>query len=614
MVGFSGTIGETDQNLDSSADRLIWLGSENLFEFEDDDLKIVSVLHEIQEDDQPAQACDGETLIWIWGEIYGYHNGTEYNPKYNTHPDLSDAEYCARLYEENGLNFIEGLNSNFAGVIYDRQKNVVALFTDRLSAMPIFYTELEEDTLLFSTSLQSITNHPSFDPEFDKLGVQDFFTSGRVYGLRTVLKDVKQLHPAGILRYDLDSGEYNTEVYWRPKYEPKKRSFDDFVQEFYDIFKQVLSEQTQENLDYGLMLSGGSDSRLIAGAIDQKIKCFHMNETMNVEAETAKSVAKRCGHDFKFLKRDIEYYPKVLEKTSEISNLINWFEEGHTAGFVNDLTENSEYLFIGQYADTLFGHYIPEKNLHIPLFGNLQIPVLEKFEDVMDFEKKGKHSRNEKEPSYIDKEMLNSLDPISKNEKGKIKYQGMEYYSLESFIRGSFYYYPLTNTYSFLTRSTLIQSMPVRYPYLDNRIIDLSLQIPIKHLLRKDISNRTLRRYHKDLAKISHPTSGLPLTRSKLMHIFSKHYQDFLEKFSASSKPDAGPIADYGKIIRESDFVKRKLDEHSGLLEKCDFISKKKAWKVYQEHLEGKDKVNQLHPLLTFIENPITEKIILSDR
>ncbi len=607
MVGIYGEINPSEQSYDLSPGNLAWLGSEDIFKFSDKHLKICSATHDVKEEDMPAETEDGEALIWVCGEIVGFDDGREYRSKQKTHPNLTDSEYCASLYDRYGIDFVKGLNSNFAGVIYDRKKNFVTIFTDRLSARPVFFTESSKYSLLFSTSLQTIVNHPSFDHQFDMLGVQDFFTSGRVYGLRTVLEDVKQLHPAGILRYDLDSGGYSTEVYWRPKYEPKKGSFDDFVEKFYSIFKKVLFEQTQEDLDYGLMLSGGSDSRLIAGTIDKKIQCFHMNERMNVEAETAKTVAKRCGHDFRFLKRDVEYYPKALKRTSEISNLINWFEQGHTAGFVKELRRDSSCIINGQYADTVFGHYIPRKNIKIPLIGNLEVPVQEKYNSIAHFSRYGKHTRNSSLPSYLKVNKIKNSFPVNEKETNFFR---ISQESLESTIRGQ--YYPLTNIYTYLMYYTLNQTLPLRYPYLDNRIIDFSLKIPTKHLLKKDISYRTLSRYHNDLAKISHPTSGLPLSHPKLLHDLSKNYQDFLEKFS-SSKFDVGTIADFEKIIRESEIIKGKFNEHSDLLEKCDFISKKKVWKVYQQHLEGKDKVNQLHPLLTFLENPMTKKIILSD-
>jgi len=613
MVGLCGVIGGPDEDMEPLSQNLTWLGSEDVFNYIDENIKVCSVAHESIDEEQPAKSKDEDTYIWIWGEIYGHDNGTKYEPKSKSYPNLSTGEYCAKLYEEYGLDFIEGLNSNFAGVVYDKEEKWIVIFTDRLSARPIFYTKPSNGSFIFSTSIQALTKHRSFTPEFDLNGLYDFFKTGRVYGLKTVLKGVKQLHPGSILKYDLKTNEYQTHLYWQPKYRPKNINFDEFVDEFYSLFKRILSEQTSLDLDYGMMLSGGSDSRLIAGTVQEKLQCFHMNEIMDDEAKTAKLVAEECEHDFKFLKRKENYYDKVLKKTSQISNFLSWFEEGHSASFVEELRKDSECILMGQYADTLFGHYVPEKSLQIPLVGNLGIPVMERYDNIEEFDKVGKHSRNKDYPTFLDQEFHNRVNSRYESENQVIRFHGVKYESLNGFTLGPwYYYYPITNPYTFLMCYTLTQTLPVRYPYLDNRIIDLSLRMPTKYLLRKDISNRTLSKYNGKLANIPDPSTGLSLHKSKMLHWFSKTYQDFLERFSSTSQNNSGGWADYDNIIRETDLAEKRLERYSEILENCDFISKRKVQDIWKQQLAGKNNANQLLPLLTFLENPITERIILS--
>ena len=609
MTGICGEISDKQfSNKDTIVD-LAWLCSENKYSFDDQNIKVSTVLHNNNE--QPAESQNGDVLIWICGEIYGYDDGKEYMPKYETYPEKSDAEYCARLYDEYGTDFIKGLNSNFAGVLYNRKEKWVVLFTDRLSARPIYYTT-KDGSFIFSTSIQAIANNPLIEAEFDMNGLADFFKSGRVYGLRTVLKGVKQLHPGSYLTFDMNSNKHRINIYWQPRYRPKNRTSSDLVDEFTKIFKEVIFEQTKEDLDYGLMLSGGSDSRLIASMLEDGKTCFHMNESMNLEAQTARRVAHELGHDFRFLERDLEYYPQVLEKTSEISNFVNWFEEGHTAGFIDELRKDSDRILIGHYLDTIFGHYIPIKNFNVPLVGNLQIPFRKMYDDVLEFDKIGKHTRNDALQSYF-KTTIDLNDYKNKyllTQNKNVVFYGVNYKSINDFLMGPWSYYPLTNTYSYLMYHALNHTIPVGYPSLDNRIIDFALKMPMKHLLRNDIVNRALTKHNRELADIPHPLTGIPLSKSKWIHLISKNYRDLKKRFGITVD-DNGAWADYNDIIRRSDFVEKKLKKHSELLKKCSFISEKKVHRIYKEHLAGKNHYKSLHPLLTFLENPITEKIIL---
>lgn len=613
MVGICGLIKDQDSDLNQLSERLIWLGSEKQQNYVDENIKISSVFHDSSKEKQPVEANDGNVLIWIWGEIFGYGKNGNYISKTESHPDLPNAEYCAKLYENHGLEFIKGLNSEFAGVIYDRKKNKINIFTDRLSSRPIFYARPSEDSLVFSTSIQSVANHNSVELNWDLNGVFDFFKTGRVYGLKTILENVKQIHPASIYTFDLKSKKFNFNIYWKPKYEPKSWSFDEISEKFYRLMRKVLSEQTHKDQDYGLLLSGGSDSRLITSLTEKKLIGLHMNEKMNREAKLAKKIADLNNHDFVFLKRKTDYYLDVLEKTADFSNFINWFEQGQTAGFVEEIRKETDCVLTGNYGDTFLSAYPIQMRYNLPSqSGHVPFPFMMNYNDLDTFDKFGKHSRNNIFPSYL--ENSHNISEIY-NEKvtdGGISFHGVKHPSLKDLLTGPWYYYPLTNSYFFLFYNTLVQTLPARHPFLDNRIVDFSLQIPVKYRLRRDIVNRTLCKSDLEIAEFPHSNSNLPLTAPRLLHILTEYAQEFSHRIKPKKDVNYGiSWPDYDELIRESDIVGMKLEQHSEILEKCDFISKNEVRNVYEEHLEGKDNFAQLYPLLSFLEHPITKETIL---
>jgi len=612
MVGFCGIINEYDQDIDDLSQKLIWLGSENLYNFSDENLKISIALHNSSIDDQPAEAKDGNVLLWIWGEIYGHDDGKEYRAKLEESPNLSNSEYCAKLLEKYGIDFIEGLNSNFSGITYNRNKKIVNIFTDRLSTHPVFYSKLKNGGLVFSTSLQSIANHAKVELEFNPHGLFEFFRDGRIWGTNTVLNNVYQLHPGANLIYDLRSNDIVLDVYWRPHYKPKNWSFNTFVDKFYNLLKQVLSEQTSKDLSYGLFLSGGTDSRLIASLIEKDVLCYHMREKTDSEARIARNIANTKNLPLKFLTREDDFYSHLLKRISPISNLKHWFGRGHVAVFEEILRKNSDCILIGQYADTILDYYIPKKRISIPGLFQYKLKFQKKFSNIEKFDEIGKHTLNGSSPQYFNQK--NMENHIQKNHtctyNNSIYFHGVTHpYSSLSRI-SSLYYYPLTNTYSFLLYYVLSQITLTRYPYLDNRIIDLSLKIPIKDLLMRDIVRETVRKYDRTLAKIPHPSTGTSLNHNFLVYRFLSNFHSIQDKIKSQQKP-SGTWINYDTLIRESDLVERKLEEYSNLLEKCDYISKENVWKVYREHLNGKNNWTEINSLLTFLDNPITSKIIL---
>ncbi len=83
-----------------------------------------------------------------------------------------------------------------------------------------------------------------------------------------------------------------------------------------------------------------------------------------------------------------------------------------------------------------------------------------------------------------------------------------------------------------------------------------------------------------------------------------------MQKLRYSSMVDASPWPDREMVVRKSDFVEEKLNEHSEILDDCSFISENKVWEVYDEHLQGKNNYKDIFSILTFLENEITHKTL----
>jgi len=620
MVGLCGTTGKSEHSMQNMSQKLHYNDYECNYKYLDEKLKIEIVQFKKSFTTKPLVE-ENESLIGLWGDIYSYEGENKKTKK----DHLSDVKYFSDKYRKHGFNFLKNINGEFAGVIYDKENEKLHLISDPLSTHPIFYTRTENKDLVFSTQLQSLPLHPSVKTSFDLKYLYQFFTYERVLGNKTPLKNIEQVHPGSVLSYDLNSKKIKNDIYWTPQYNPRKRNYSKVVREFIDLFKDVVRGRIDEDLSYGLYLSGGSDSRLILATLrdlypDLDLTCYHMNERMNREAKIAKKVAEKSDFDFVLLRRDEDYLKKVLEEYSPISLLSGWFSQVHSLGFIKKIKNEVDVIFNGLNAGTILqrGH-TPKKRVKIPYIGYYfyfpKFPDISSIEDFIDIYIGGNGAigRKGKIPSYLKglkkRDFISSFQSEFSNQENCIKCHGVRYASFDDFFH-SFSFYPITNDQGYIAYHSEVNSMATEFPFMDRRIVNFSLRLPEKFLLQKNLVNSAIKEINPQLAKIKHPSSGIPLKYSWNLQFLGKKLDMAKKKLFPSQKWE-GPWGDVEEKISEDYFVKEKIYENKDFIKNCRFLDWDKILKCYSKHRKCKNRKEELLSLLTFIENPL--KNMLND-
>jgi len=607
MVGIYGTIGTSDE-FDNVREHFFLNGNEYSTKYKDSNKSIHAVFHNKKEaQSQPVEKND--VHLFIWGEICGYGDLNQYESRKNMESELTDAEYCAKLYEKYGIDFIKKLNSNFAGVIIDNENSKTHLFTDRLSSRPLYYTKSPDGSLIFSTNLQAVARHSNYEIQFEKEFLCQYLTMYKVLGIYTPLKKIKQLHPGSILTFEKNTVQINEKVYWRPKYNPSNKNFHYFVDSFTEIFDDVMDDRLDENKDYGLLLSGGTDSRIIADYIEGKT-AFHMNETLNREAKLAKKVAELTENEFVFLKRDQKYYPRVLESVTPFMNFNSYFKAAQAIGFNKEL-QTTDVIISGHYADNvLLGLYIPKKKLEFPFLYPLKLlfknTVKKKIDSINDF---FKHIEN-KNPDYLnyDFHLGKSTEAnyeISNQNSEKPNLNGVYFSDLET-ITNYWTSYPITNARGTLFYESLNQVGITSLPYIDNRIIEFSLSLPTKYKIKRDIVKNALHKKNRNLSKIIHPKSLQPAYRHELIHCTFQSLHSTLDDLKHHMEGE-GSWSNVFEIMKETGCAEKKIREHKETFDKFDYLDYEKC-QLMIESPEKYNSLNQINSLLSFLN--IYNKII----
>ncbi|SDR12402.1 asparagine synthase-related protein [Natronobacterium texcoconense] len=612
MVGICGATGSIHRDIDTT---LLPVQTGNVKEtFSEGDITVHTAFHKFLAEEQPVRT-DDNTLIWLWGDIYGHESPDTYLSKASFAPDDSNATYCGTLYNDFGEEFPEILNGEFCGVMYHADQNTLTLFTDHLSSRPLYYIS-SSDGIAFSSS---ITPLAPFSRGFSGDRVAEYMHFRRVFGTRTVFEDVWQVPPASIVQFDAQTGEkLRTETYWEPTYNSTSKPLEDYVDEFAELFSAALEDRMREDGEYGVFLSGGSDSRLFVASSERPITGLHMNDWMNEEAQVAKQVADTSGNEFVLLKREPDHYPSILDTGLQYSNFSGVYTEGHVIGFEDRLCEAVDVTFSGHLSDVLYGrNKIPQYEFRIPGTGEAaEIPiykdasteeeVVEILSDKEDYifgpTYNGTFRSGNPERVPVDRSVEEILANACRIENSGAMLGDIEYNSVEDMLLYN-YVYPLTNAWSAFCHYAYVHTHPYRNPFLDRRLVTLQTKIPLKYRLRGEIVNKAIAKLSPELASIPRAGTRTPLDRSFPVRYVWRHWSG-VRRLLFSSEPDDhrthGPWPDKDIVRNEYMDREQRIAGHKERIQSVPGLS----WNDVETSNGGTTQ------LLTLIEHPATELLV----
>ncbi|MEY3202107.1 MAG: hypothetical protein RIR70_1657 [Pseudomonadota bacterium] len=165
-----------------------------------------------------------------------------------------------RLIARHGTRFIEHVGGDYALAVIDLHTATLTLFTDRFAQHPIFYRE-EAGGLRFSSRAadlgQGISNQAIFN-----------YFHGHVIGAPDSVYDNVRALPAGS-RLEFSSQGITLNRYWQPAFEPLHRvSTPSLAKRFRQLLRAAV-ERSMEGTHTGCFLSGGTDSSTLAGMLSR---------------------------------------------------------------------------------------------------------------------------------------------------------------------------------------------------------------------------------------------------------------------------------------------------------------------------------------------------------
>lgn len=184
---------------------------------------------------QPLFSNDGNIVLAVNGEIYNHKELRAEFPEYQFQTE-SDCEVIIPLYEKYGKDFLEKLNGIFAFSLYDSTNNIYLIARDHMGICPLYQG-------------------------WDKAG--NFYVASELKALEGVCNSIDNVLP-GHLIYSPE-GSQMQQWYQRDweLFENVKDNTSD-IKELRTALEEAVHRQLMSDVPYGVLLSGGLDSSIIA--------------------------------------------------------------------------------------------------------------------------------------------------------------------------------------------------------------------------------------------------------------------------------------------------------------------------------------------------------------
>lgn len=317
---------------------------------------------------QPMTIRDGKISITFNGEIYNFLEIRKVlEQKGYNFVSHSDTEVILYAYAEWGFDCVEKFNGMFAFAIYDESRRTLFMARDRAGEKPLFYT-YSNGTIRFASELKAILTDKSVVPELDWDSLDVYLTLGYVPGNRCILSGFNKLRPAYCLTFNVDSGNINEWRYWDfpdlcTNDSLSEREEIDLISEFDSLLRDSIAKQLISDVPIGVLLSGGLDSSLItavAATVSSKIKTFTISfpgHDYHDESKHARLISDYFDTDHTELPVE-EFSINILEKLAiQFDEPMNDSSMIPTYMVSNLVRRHCTVALGGDGGDELFGGY-----------------------------------------------------------------------------------------------------------------------------------------------------------------------------------------------------------------------------------------------------------------
>ncbi len=436
---------------------------------------------------QPVISEDNRYYMIFNGEIFNHNelrkelknDGIEFRSL------SSDTEVLFKGLINYGVNFINKLIGQFSIIFFDHYQDRLYLIRDRLGQKPLFY-KLNEDEILFGSNLKSmISLNQSY--EINEESLYEYLASGVVSSPNTIFKNFNKITPGSVLTISLkDFSVVSSFSYWdiNSFVSENKYSLDNFL----DIFNSAVHMRSKADVEVASFLSGGLDSTSIIKMQKQlglNINSFSMGFSNKKYDESIwyKNVSK---------KYNTNHIDETINSDLSIENIfesIDIFDEPYADSSTipsyylsKSISKHYKVAISGDGGDELLGGYehihrvLNSKNLSF--MKNIYNLIPYKYGTGSRFMTHYKDNDLAHESFFVDKKFINGMN-LDYIHPYRDKYMDPNIDNYKRNVIADYKFYLSEMMLLKIDRTSMSNSLEVRSPFVDHRLVELSLSTDI---------------------------------------------------------------------------------------------------------------------------------------
>jgi asparagine synthase (glutamine-hydrolysing) len=283
---------------------------------------------------QPMSNEDGTVWVTFNGEIYNFKEiRAELKKKGHIFSSDTDTEVIIHLYEEESLDAVQRLNGMFAFALWDEKINQLWVCRDRIGIKPLVYY-WNDDTFIFASEIKALLIDPLISRDLDHDALLLYLAFNYVPAPYTIFKGIRKLKPGQYLilqNHQLDLIEYWDTPRMADSAKPVTPSdieVHSYKETLFSCLEDAVHSRLIADVPLGAFLSGGIDSSIIVALMARHtakpVKTFSVGfEDVDLYDETsyAREVAemhKTDHHEFKLTHTDLmDVFIKALSTFDE---------------------------------------------------------------------------------------------------------------------------------------------------------------------------------------------------------------------------------------------------------------------------------------------------------
>ena len=489
----------------------------------------LSILDLSETGSQPMHSHCGRFVLVFNGEIYNYLDlRVKLEKKFGliNWRGSSDTEVLLYSLANCGISeTLQQLNGMFAFALWDKQKKELAIGRDRMGQKPLYYGYIGND-FVFGSELKSLKKHSFWKGDLCTESLDVYMRMGYIPTPYSIYKDIFKLMPSSFLvinKENLYKRNYgSSNEYWSLKdiYEQgsHEESLDYDLKKVEEILTDSVKKRMISDVPLGAFLSGGFDSSLIVALMQKesskKINTFSIgfNDSKFNEAIYAKEISKILGTNHTELyvssKDCLDLFPKMSKIYDEPFADSSQFPTYIVSKLAS---EKVKVALSGDAGDELFGGY--ERYIKFPKrwkksksflveparFINNYLkdkPIIYKNSFIKDISRYSQLLSTKNRHEYYFEQISKLSNPGSlliKDSKAKTFFNNDDLMvNLQSFEEEMMYIdlrtFVLDDILVKIDRASMANSLEVRNPFLDHRLIEYAARIPLS---RKICNNKT---------------------------------------------------------------------------------------------------------------------------